>query len=43
MLACKGISATRIIAVGNYIAVCGILRKENECVFSGLLNETFKY
>ena len=26
-----------------FSAVCGILRGENECVFSGLLNETFEY
>lgn len=26
-----------------FSAVCRILRGENECVFSGLLNETFEY
>ena len=26
-----------------FSAVCGILRKENECVFSDLLNEIFEY
>ena len=26
-----------------FSAVCWILRGENECVFSGLLNETFEY
>lgn len=43
MLACKGISTSRIIAAGNYIAVCGMLGKENRCVFSCFLNETFEY
>ncbi len=42
MLACKGISMTRIIAKGNYIAVCRLLRKENRRVFSCFLNETFE-
>lgn len=43
MLACKGISATRIIAEGNYIAVCRVLRNKNGCVFCSFMNEPFEY